>query len=267
MNPWLALLAPFAACWHAWVLALGRTPGLDEALPLLLVGGALAARWITHRAKLQRVPAWPLTILLMAYFAAVLFLPPLLRILPATLAVAYCMHAAATGPAAANLGARGAPPASLFGLVALALPVVDSFEFYFAYPVRLIALQATLTLLRMNGVAVEAEGLGLRFAGDLVEFDAPCSGVRMLWTCWFLASALSYLYRFTFGRYALALLFSTLIALASNVLRATSLFYLETGLLGPAWPEWLHDGVGIAAFCITALVLCWSLTTARARPS
>jgi exosortase/archaeosortase family protein len=262
MNPWLALLATGVACWHAWVVLAGRIPGIDAALPLALVGGALAARWLMHRAALQRVPAVPLTMLLMAYVAAVLWLPPLLRILPAALAVAYCLHAAVPDP-----GSRRAPPASFFGLVALALPVVDSFEFYFAYPVRLVALHATLALLRMNGLAVDSEGLGLRFAGDLVEFDAPCSGVRMLWTCWFLASALSYLYRFTLGRYALALLFATLIALASNVLRATSLFYLEAGLLGPGWPDWLHDAVGIAAFCITALVLCGSLTTARARPS
>jgi exosortase/archaeosortase family protein len=262
MNPWVALLATGAGCWHAWVVLAGRVPGIDAALPLALVGGALATRWITHRETLQRVPAMPLTILLMAYCAAVLCLPPLLRILPAALAVAYCLHAAVP-----DARSRRAPPASFFGLVALALPVVDSFEFYFAYPVRLIALQATLALLRMNGLAVDGEGLGLRFAGDLVEFDAPCSGVRMLWTCWFLASAVCHLYRYSFGRYALALLFATLIALASNVLRATSLFYLEAGLLGPEWPRWLHDAVGIAAFCITALALCWSLVTPRARPS
>jgi exosortase/archaeosortase family protein len=262
MNPWLALLATCVACWHAWVVLVGRTPGIDAALPLALVGGALAARWIARRAALQSVPLLPLTMLLAAYFAAVLFLPPLLRILPAALAVAYCLHTAAADPADRQIS-----PAAFFALVALALPVVDSFEFYFAYPVRLVALQATLALLRMNGIAVDAEGLGLRFAGDLVEFDAPCSGVRMLWTCWFLATALSYLYRFSFGRFALALLFATLIALASNVLRATSLFYLEAGLLGPEWPQWLHDAVGIAAFCFTAIVLCWSLTTARARAS
>jgi exosortase/archaeosortase family protein len=262
MNPWLALFATGVACWHAWVVLAARIPSIDAALPLALVGGALAARWIMHRTALQRVPAVPLTMLLMAYVAAVLWLPPLLRVLPAALAVAYCLHAALP-----DAGSRRAPPASFFGLVALALPVVDSFEFYFAYPARRIALQATLALLRMNGVAVDTEGLGLRFAGDLIEFDAPCSGVRMLWTCWFLASALSYLYRFTLGRYALALLLASLIALASNVLRATSLFYLEAGLLGSEWPHWLHDAVGVAAFCVTALVLCFSLTTVRARPS
>jgi exosortase/archaeosortase family protein len=262
MNAWLALLATGVAGWHAWVVLAGRIPGIDAALPLALVGGAFAVRWIMHRAALQRVPVMPLTLLLMAYVAATLWLPPLLRLLPAALAVAYCLHAAVPDP-----DSRRAPAASFFGLVALALPVVDSFEFYLAYPARLIALEATLALLRMNGLAVDTEGLGLRFAGDLIEFDAPCSGVRMLWTCWFLASALSYVYRFTLGRYALALLFATLIALASNVLRATSLFYLEAGLLGAEWPHWLHDAVGVAAFCITALALCWSLATARARAS
>jgi exosortase/archaeosortase family protein len=76
----------------------------------------------------------------------------------------------------------------------------------------------------------------------------------MLWTCWFLASALAHLYGFTGWRYGLALLLATLFAVAGNVLRATSLFYLEAGLFELDVP-WLHAAVGIAAFAMTALLL------------
>ncbi len=256
MNPWLALVVVLAACWQAWTLLAARSPDLVATMPLLLIGAVLLAPWFRHAPR--RLSPWPLSGLLMSYAIATLTLPPLLRILPASLAVAYCLHAAAHPP-------HERPSAAFVGLVALALPVVDSLEFFLAWPARFLALQASLGLLRMNGVAVETEGLALRFGDELVEFDAPCSGVRMLWACWFLASALAYLYRLRAGRYALALLAGTAIALASNVLRATSLFYLETGLPETLRFEWLHDAIGVAAFCITAVALCtwisWSNRT------
>jgi exosortase/archaeosortase family protein len=77
-----------------------------------------------------------------------------------------------------------------------------------------------------------------------------------LWTCWFLASALAWLYRFSWWRYALTLLLAALVAIAGNILRATSLFYLEAKLLAVDQAPWLHAAVGIAAFCLTALLLC-----------
>jgi len=246
MNPWLALLAVGAACWSAWRELAVRTPDLYAALPLFMVIGALSVP-LLRASEPRTVPAAPLVFLLIVYALAVIVAPPLLRIAPATLALCYCLHAA---------HADGAPRASFYGLTLLALPVLPSLEFYAAYPVRLAAVHVSAALLRMNGIAVGTEGLALRFGTQLVQFDAPCSGVRMLWTCWFLASALAYLYRFPWWRYALTLLLAALIAIAGNILRATSLFYLEANLLAVGEVPWLHDAVGIAAFCLTALVLC-----------
>jgi exosortase/archaeosortase family protein len=250
LKLWIALAALGAACWSAWFELAARTPDVLTALPLLLVLITLAAPCVAAGARLGPVPVQPLVLLLLTYAAAVLFAPPLLRIAPAVLALCYCLHAARH---------TGAPQCAFFGLVLLALPVLPSLEFYAAYPVRLAAIEVSAALLRMNGVAVETQGLALEFGGKLVQFDAPCSGVRMLWTCWFLSSALAYLHRWPWWRYGLALLLASGVAIAGNILRATSLFYVEAKLLVFGEAPWLHEAVGIAAFCITAVCLCAAL--------
>lgn len=247
MSPWLALAGVVLACWSAWLELAARVKGLDALLPLVLVIGALAVKPLTSPRR--PIPLTPLMLLLGAHIVAVLFAPPIFRIAPATLAVCWFLHAGTESRA---------PRASFYGLVLLALPVMPTLEFYLAYPVRLAAIEASASLLRMNGVAVGVEGLALRFGGELVQFDAPCSGVRMLWTCAFLASALAHLYRFPWWRYGLALGVATLFAVAGNVIRATSLFYMEAGLFVNL-PPWLHGAVGIAAFAMTAMLLLLAL--------
>lgn len=215
-------------------------------LPLALVLAALCLPLLARQSRWRLVPMTPLAALSGAYAVAVILAPPIFCIAPAVLAICFCLHAAAQD---------GLPRGSFWGLVLLALPILPTLEFYTAYPVRLAAIEATAGLLRMNGVAVAVEGLALRFGGSLIQFDAPCSGVRMLWTCWFLASALAHLYGFAWRRYALAVLLATVFAVAGNILRATSLFYLEAGLLQfGTWP-WLHEIVGLSAFVLTAVLL------------
>jgi exosortase/archaeosortase family protein len=250
VNPLLALAAVGLACWSAWLELAARITDAAAALPLALVLGVLAAPAFARAELARRLSAWPILLLLGAYVVAVLVAPPIFRIAPAALAVCWCLHAA---------GGTQAPRAPFYGLVLLALPVLPTLEFYTAYPVRLAAIEASAALLRMNGVAVGVEGLALRFGAELIQFDAPCSGVRMLWTCWFLASALAHLYRFPWWRYARALALATLFAIAGNIVRATSLFYLEAGLLEFQRAEWLHEAVGVVAFAMTALLLLGAL--------
>ena len=249
MNPLLAAFVVGVACWHGWRELAARITSAEQALPLVLVLGALllplARRF--HRTS-ATVPLAELTVMLLAYAVFVVTLPPIFSMAVATLAMAWCLWPA-------NGVER--PRAAFAGLVLLALPILPTLEFYAAYPVRLAAIEATASLLRMNGLAVQVEGLALRFNDQLLQFDAACSGVRMLWTCWFLASALSYLYRLGAGRYALTLLLATAMAIAGNILRATSLFQLESGLWSfGQWP-WLHEAVGMSAFLLTAAAPCW----------
>jgi exosortase len=246
MNPLLAFGAVVMACWSAWFELAARIDGVAAALPLALVTVALAAPAVTRGPLRLRVAPSALTAPLLAYVVAVLIAPPIFAIAPAFVAVCRVLYGA---------GQDGAPRASFYGLVLLALPVLPTLEFYTAYPVRVAAIEASAGLLRMNGVAVSVEGLALRFGTQLIQFDAPCSGVRMLWTCWFLASALAYLYRFAAARYALALGIATLFAIAGNIVRATSLFYVEADILETGDATWLHEAVGLVAFAMTALLL------------
>lgn len=258
MNPLLALLAVAVACWSAWRELAARLPEVSDALPLALVVAALAAPCLRGTARLGGAPQMvttPLVILLFTYSVAVIGAPPLLRIAPAVLAMCYCLHAASQG---------GVPRASFYGLVLLALPVLPSLEFYIAYPVRLAAIEATAVLLRMNGIAVGVDGLALRFGEQLIQFDAPCSGVRMLWAGWFLASALAYLYRLTWWRYLAALGIATALAVVGNIVRAASLFYLEAKLLPFVEAAWMHEAVGTVAFGMTALLVFLAVRPRRA---
>jgi exosortase/archaeosortase family protein len=250
MNALWATVAVAAACWHAWRALALRIDSPAAALPLLLVMAALALPLMKRGSPRHAVPVVPLGLLLAAYGVTVLIAPPIFSCAWALLAICYCLHAASHAQA---------PRSPFWGLVLLALPVLPTLEFYTAYPVRLAAIEATASLLRMNGVSVEVVGLALRFGERLIQFDAPCSGVRMLWTCWFLASALAHLHRFDAWRHAAALLASTLLAVAGNILRATSLFYVEAGLLHfEAWP-WLHEGVGLVSFAMTALLVFFAI--------
>jgi exosortase/archaeosortase family protein len=258
VNSLPALCIVAVACWQGWRELAMRIDSLEQAVPLLLVLGALLvpfARGAEQEAR--RLPLPALTLLLVTYAAFVVFLPPIFSMAIATLAVALCLWSATH----AEL-----PRSSFVGLVLLALPVLPTLEFYTAYPVRLAAIEATASLLRMNGLAVGVEGLALRFNGELLQFDAPCSGVRMLWTCWFLASALAYLQRLRWWRYALALVLATAMAVAGNILRATSLFQIESGLWTfKQWP-WMHEAVGISAFVLTATALSSLLYWTLPRP-
>ena len=54
------------------------------------------------------------------------------------------------------------------------------------------------------------------------------------------------------------------LTIACNVLRASSLFYVEAGFVPQAAPWW-HDGIGIAAFMLSAAVTLWLLGRLRDR--
>jgi exosortase/archaeosortase family protein len=60
----------------------------------------------------------------------------------------------------------------------------------------------------------------------------------------------------------IAVVASIVLAVAGNVLRASSLFYVETGLV-PQAPPWWHDGIGIVAFMLSAAVTLWLLGRLR----
>jgi len=66
------------------------------------------------------------------------------------------------------------------------------------------------------------------------------------------------------AKVAIAVALSVALTIAGNVLRASSLFYVETGLVTRA-PAWWHEGIGIAAFVLSAAITLWLLSRLRDR--
>jgi exosortase/archaeosortase family protein len=72
------------------------------------------------------------------------------------------------------------------------------------------------------------------------------------------------LFRLGAVKVMIALALSVALAIVGNVLRASSLFYVEAGLVANA-PSWWHDGIGIAAFALSAALTLWLLARLRDR--
>ena len=116
-------------------------------------------------------------------------------------------------------------------------------------------MAATLAayLLNLTGFGVIAEGTLLNWGGQLVEIDAPCSGIKMLWAGGYLAAVLACLHGLKATRVLLLGLGTAVCVVAGNALRAAALFYLEAGIV--PLPSWSHNATGIVVFAATALLV------------
>ncbi len=241
------------ACWDAWRWYLGRVASApEEALALVLAIALVVATGLTQRSPVQReqsLPLLPVAVLLALYAASFSFAPAIVRAAIAATALLYSLYRGLSGRQ---------PPLAFYGLVALSLPVVPSLQFVLGYPMRLISASMAVTLLQLQGLAVAREGTYLRWAGETIQFDAPCSGVNMLWAGVMLVLAACFVWRSGTLVCLLALGASLVLTIAANVLRATSLFYVEAGLLTGAAPWW-HEAIGLIAFAISAAATLWVL--------
>lgn len=145
----------------------------------------------------------------------------------------------------------------LFALLMLALPLTATWQFYLGYPLRIIAGSLSVVLLQMNGLAVVREGTLLNWAGQIISIDAPCSGVKMLWSAMYMVYTLSALHRLSFMQTGCAIAFAVMMVVSTNAIRAAALFYMETGMLH--MPHWAHEAVGMACFAAGAGVILWAI--------
>ena len=186
---------------------------------------------------------WLLCGLTAFYTVTYTFLPPLGHALLLVTAIGTAV------------GRRGFPLA-WWALLVLSLPVIATLQFYLGYPLRLATTFLCVPLLRLGGLHVVAEGTALHWTGETVIVDAPCSGIHMLWTGLFLASALSCWQRFDLRSTLRLLRRASLTVFVANVLRATALFCVEAKI----WPSpaWMHEALGLALFGIAAIAICFS---------
>jgi exosortase/archaeosortase family protein len=261
MPPLLIALVVMAATWNAWWWYFARVAAApEEAAALVLTVAFLGAIGIA-RLRLAASPhpaaLVPVAALLAAFAVSQVYLPPLVRAAIAIAASLFCLYVAAF---------KDRPPFAFWGLVALALPVLPSLQFTLGYPMRVVSATLAVALLQAHGLAVARQGTFLVWRDEMIQFDAPCSGVNMLWAGLLLTLMGCVLLRLGVVKVVAAIAFSIVLAVASNVLRAASLFYVEAGLIAHA-PAWWHDGIGIAAFVLSAAVTLWLLGRLRDQES
>jgi len=88
----------------------------------------------------------------------------------------------------------------------------------------------------------------LQWMAERVSIDAPCSGVKMLWSALYVAFSGALFFRLSaFGTW-LSYVFASFLVFLGNVLRSTILFYTESGLV--IAPSWIHQAVGAALLVI-----------------
>ncbi len=275
------------AIWPVWPWLVRRLgDGADEAwgvLPLLLLAGAIVAElgqvWrrglavadsatqqpstatssppseSAHQAggtaadSASMGPAWRTLVatglLLLAYAAAYRVAPPLLRGVIGFSALALPMS---------GLLRRRPFDLAVWGLLMLALPAMASLQFFVGYPLRVVVAQLAALQLRLGGTNVLAAGTILRWEELFVEVDAPCSGVKALWSGALLVCLLAFWLRLSNRRAAKLALGGLAIVVAGNSLRAAALFHLEIAPHANL-PGWLHAGVGVIVFAAMALAI------------
>lgn len=252
---WL-LVPAVVAGWPVWRWAWLRLGDSEEVVTsVVALGAALFLAAIGTSSKAPRRDLRFPTAALLLYAGTFPFLPPLGR------AALYALVLASLLPA---LGLPRRRAAWVAGLLLLAVPVVPTLQFYGGYPLRALVAQVSSGLLRAGGIEVTAAGASLSWDGGLVAVDAPCSGVKMLWTGSWLVCVCGGWLEIPWRRGLVLAGVSLGLVLAANAVRAAALFHFEAGLV--AAPGWAHSGVGLGVFATTsALIVACAMLAGRSR--
>lgn len=180
----------------------------------------------------------------LAYIVTWPFAPKLLSAIFAVLAIGCIINGA--GKFRMNLGS--------WLLLLFSLPIVSSLNFYSGYPLRLLVGKVAAPLISMVGFPTIADGTTLLWGEHMVQIDAPCSGIKMLWFALFIGAVLTSILELNFFRAVVVLSASVFAALLGNILRITSLFFVEARIVyvDPALEQFVHQSVGAVAFAISA---------------
>lgn len=239
----LILAGLLAATWPVWHWVMVRfADGSGDTWELL---AALTAIAIMVRDRELRPCEASLSIpavLLLVYAASYSFLSPLPR---------GILAMASIGATISTLWYGRRIDIPLGGLLLISLPVMASLNFYLGYPLRVAAGTVAEVLLQMNGIAAVREGALLSWNGQTIAIDAPCSGVKMLWTGAYLSFSLAALMHLSALRTVALALLTAVVIVAANALRATSLFYVEAVIRDG--PDSLHDAIGLVMFALAAV--------------
>lgn len=247
VTPRVAVPLLVLAFWPVWRWYLARvTNGSDE--PLGLVALVTAAGLLPRTGWLRPVDGPRLLgagAALAVYVAVYDLAPPLGRGALAMLAL---------GCVAPRHPAR--PLLPIFALLLLSLPVVATLQFYLGFPLRALTASCAAHLLAFGGDSVVASGTVLHWAGEEILVDAPCSGIRMLWTASYLSATLAAVHRLPARAFLRLAQVTAAAVFVANLARTVVLFYLESGL----WPNpaWAHEAAGVVLFVVAVGACTWA---------
>ena len=236
------------AVWEGWRWYWLRiSPAPEESLTL--IAALIFAGWIIigGRAKPGNAshPFSSMAGLLVAYAASWMIAPPIVSSALAVAATFTSLIVAVTGR----------PPSIAFSaLIIGSMPVLPSLQFTLGYPMRLASAALATGLLEMQGLSVARQGTFLLWQGQEIQFDAPCSGVNMLWAGLLFTCLIAAAVQSSLRRLVAAICACVGIMLMFNVLRAVGLFYLEA-FAGKSMASWKHSGVGLISFAMALPLL------------
>ena len=240
-----AYLLSFWPIWHWYVLRM--LDGADEPWGLLAFIAVLLIASIRYRKCIQfdLIPFTLLSACIACYCLLGDMLPPLLNAIVAVTGLSICLSRVCVQ--------RYLQPG--FAMLAiLSLPVIASLQFYGGYPIRLLTSHIVSLLLGMSGLFAESEGTVIRWAGELIAIDAPCAGIKMLWSGMLTNALFIAWFNYSWRTCIVASMLTSFCVFCTNVLRSYILFYRETGLYEVPLS---HEGVGLVLFLVLVQVICF----------
>lgn len=242
----LLVAAHTLALWPVWIWYIKRLQdGSDEPWGILALGTVLVfAGYAGKPRKPSEAAQLQCAVLLAAYCLAQLFAPPLIRAIVGVTSFASLLGAVYFGRAL-HLG--------ISALCVLSLPLIASLQFYGGYPIRILTAECSSVLLRSVGYFVTREGTGLRYLGEIVSVDAPCSGIKMLWSGLYFNFALACFLRLSPVATWLSYVTATALIFGMNLTRATILFFGEARIVHYA--PWMHQGIGLLLFALLVVFI------------
>ncbi|MCP3869332.1 MAG: exosortase/archaeosortase family protein [Gammaproteobacteria bacterium] len=237
------IVGQLIAFWPVWIWYGQRTiDGSDEPWGVMALVIALAIVFLRkplHQPSSRVIAAC--TTLAVIYALGHSLLPDLVKGGLAAISLACLLSSMSYG--------RLVQPA-LAGLMMLSLPLIASLQFFGGFPLRLVTSYIVAFVLEAIGLEVQAQGTLLHWAGEIVAVDAPCAGIKMLWSGLFLNFTLAARADLNFGITWLCTSLTLLSVFAGNLLRTMTLFFVESGIVSA--PDFMHQTIGLVAFGLVA---------------
>lgn len=254
VSPKLFVAGQLLVFWPVWGWYLRRMlDGSDEPWGVLALVTAMVLLYKRgHWSAPSRSAIINSSLVMMVYAIAYYNLPDLIRAMLAILALAFVLS---------SMCYNRPLHAGLTGLLLVSLPLIASLQFYGGYPIRLLTALLSSQLLNLFGLEVLPKGTLLFWMGEVIAVDAPCAGIKMLWAGLYLNFTLALWRNLSLMTTWIYTSITMMSVFAGNVMRATVLFFTESGIVDA--PATAHEAIGLLIF---SLIVSWIILIHRYQP-